>query len=28
MLERASFEIRDRWLSQTRTYAAYTCVRQ
>jgi SAM-dependent methyltransferase len=28
MLERARFEIRDRWLSATRTYAAYTCVRQ
>lgn len=26
MLERAGFEIRDRWLSQTRTFAAYTCV--
>jgi SAM-dependent methyltransferase len=28
MLERARFEIRDRWLSPTRTYAAYTCVRR
>jgi hypothetical protein len=27
MLERAGFGIRDRWLSPTRTYAAYTCVR-
>jgi SAM-dependent methyltransferase len=27
MLERAGFEIRDRWLSSTRTYGAYTCVR-
>jgi SAM-dependent methyltransferase len=27
MLERVGFEIRDRWLSPTRTYAAYTCVR-
>jgi SAM-dependent methyltransferase len=26
MLERAGFEIRERWLSQTRTFAAYTCV--
>jgi SAM-dependent methyltransferase len=26
MLEHAGFEIRDRWLSQTRTFAAYTCV--
>jgi SAM-dependent methyltransferase len=26
MLERAGFEIRERWLSQTRTLAAYTCV--
>jgi SAM-dependent methyltransferase len=28
MLERVGFEIRDRWLSPTRTYAAYTCVRR
>jgi SAM-dependent methyltransferase len=28
MLERAGFEIRDRWLSPARTYAAYTCVRR
>ena len=28
MLERADFEIRDRWLSPTRTYAAYTCIRR
>lgn len=28
MLEHAGFEIRDRWLSPTRTYAAYTCVRR
>ncbi len=27
MLERAGFEIRDRSLSTTRTYAAYTCIR-
>jgi SAM-dependent methyltransferase len=27
MLERAGFEIRDRSLSATRTYAAYTCIR-
>jgi SAM-dependent methyltransferase len=27
MLERAGFEIRDRSLSPTRTYAAYTCIR-
>jgi SAM-dependent methyltransferase len=27
MLERAGFEIRDRRLSSTRTYGAYTCVR-
>ncbi len=27
MLERAGFEIRDRSLSMTRTYAAYTCIR-
>lgn len=26
MLERVGFEIRDRWLSPTRTYAAYTCI--
>jgi len=28
MLERAGFEIRDRRLSETRTYASYTCVRR
>jgi SAM-dependent methyltransferase len=28
MLERAGFEIRDRSLSPTRTYAAYTCIRR
>jgi hypothetical protein len=28
MLERAGFEIRDRSLSATRTYAAYTCIRR
>jgi hypothetical protein len=28
MLERAGFEIRDRWLSESRTYAAYTCVKR
>jgi SAM-dependent methyltransferase len=28
MLEHAGFEIRERWLSPTRTYAAYTCVRR
>lgn len=28
MLERVGFEIRDRWLSPTRMYAAYTCVRR
>ena len=28
MLERTGFEIRDRWLSRTRTFAAYTCVRR
>lgn len=28
MLERVGFEIRERWLSPTRTYAAYTCVRR
>jgi len=28
MLERAGFEIRDRWLSTKRVYAAYTCVRR
>lgn len=28
MLEHAGFEIVDRWLSPTRTYAAYTCVLQ
>jgi SAM-dependent methyltransferase len=28
MLERAGFEIRDRRLSEKRTYAAYTCVRR
>jgi SAM-dependent methyltransferase len=28
MLERTRFEMRDRWLSPTRTYAAYTCVRR
>ncbi len=27
MLERAGFEIRDRWLSPNRTFAAYTCIR-
>jgi SAM-dependent methyltransferase len=27
MLERVGFEIRDRWQSQDRMYAAYTCVR-
>ena len=27
MLERVGFEIRDRWESQDRMYAAYTCVR-
>lgn len=27
MLERAGFEIRDRSLSTTQTYAAYTCIR-
>jgi SAM-dependent methyltransferase len=27
MLERTGFEIRDRRLSPTRTYAAYTCIR-
>jgi SAM-dependent methyltransferase len=27
MLERCGFEIRDRWLSESRTYASYTCVR-
>jgi SAM-dependent methyltransferase len=26
MLEQAGFELRDRWLSPSRTYAAYTCV--
>jgi len=28
MLERVGFEIRDRWLSPTRMYAAYTCIRR
>jgi SAM-dependent methyltransferase len=28
MLERAGFEIRDRWVSDVRTYASYTCVRR
>jgi len=28
MLERAGFEIRDRSLSPTRTYGAYTCIRR
>jgi SAM-dependent methyltransferase len=28
MLERAGFEIRDRRLSESRTYASYTCVRR
>ncbi len=28
MLERVGFEIRDRWLSPTRMYAAYTCLRR
>jgi SAM-dependent methyltransferase len=28
LFERVGFEIRDRWLSPTRTYAAYTCVRR
>jgi SAM-dependent methyltransferase len=28
MLERTSFEIRDRWLSESRVFAAYTCVRR
>jgi SAM-dependent methyltransferase len=27
MLERVGFEIRDRWQSQDRMYAAYTCLR-
>jgi SAM-dependent methyltransferase len=27
MLESAGFEIRDRWLSPNRMYAAYTCIR-
>jgi SAM-dependent methyltransferase len=27
MLERAGFDVRDRWLSPNRTYGAYTCVR-
>jgi SAM-dependent methyltransferase len=27
MLERVGFEIRDRWVSETRMYGAYTCVR-
>jgi hypothetical protein len=26
MLQRVGFEIRDRWLSPTRMYAAFTCV--
>ncbi len=28
MLEWVGFEIRDRWVSETRTYGAYTCVRR
>ena len=28
MLERVGFDIRDRWLSPTRTYAGYTCIRR
>jgi len=28
MLERCGFEIRDRWLGESRTYASYTCVRR
>lgn len=28
MLERAGFEVRDRALTPTRTYAAYTCIRR
>ena len=28
MLERAGFEISDRWLSPTQTYATYTCIRR
>ena len=28
MLARCGFEIRDRWLSESRTYASYTCVRR
>jgi hypothetical protein len=27
MLKRVGFEVRDRWLSPNRIYAAYTCVR-
>jgi SAM-dependent methyltransferase len=27
MLERAGFRIRDRWYSESRTYARYVCVR-
>lgn len=28
MLERVGFELRERWLSPSRVYAAYTCVRR
>ncbi len=28
MLERVGLEIRDRWCSPTRTYAAYTCLKR
>jgi SAM-dependent methyltransferase len=28
MLHRVGFEISERWLSPTRTYAAYTCIRE
>ncbi len=28
MLEHAGFDITDRWLSPTQTYAAYTCIRR
>ncbi len=28
MLERVGFDVRHRWVSPTRTYAAYTCIRR